>query len=238
MGKNDNKNNNKQQVFKPVVGEDGLVDEVLDTEEPKQTEEVVEVNTETTETEKVEGLEDQNGTDKVKEIQTLTQPEVQEKEIEEQPEGPIDPDADIMSIIDKLVKSKDIDTKVFGSELKDYVTAIRKANAIDSNNANRKLNNLLLRVVKNESYEEFKVKFDIINKLFLDKDIFEASYILYFSEWTKSDKDLANFSQLVTIIEDLSNRETRQANKKRIVNLTNLTIGETAINNIKRYYKI
>lgn len=145
---------------------------------------------------------------------------------------------DPIVIITSLMQSSNIDLKVFGSELKDFVDSYAKKSSIESNNGNRRLFNLIVRTLKIENYEEFKIKFDVINKLFLSQEFFEPSILLQFTDWTKSEKDIANFAQIITIIEDLADTSTRQSNKKRIANFSNLSFGERSIENIKKYYKL
>lgn len=223
MGKNNNnKYNNQNTVVEEVVG---VTPEVIETVEEvvgatPETKEPVETEPEVIETDKEEV--------------DITPP------VDEETKEPVEETVllGIYGIVDGLIKSDDLEKRLFGSELKDYITAIKARNEQQSNIANKKLYNIILRTLKNEAYENFKAKFDVINKLFLDKEVFEASNILYFAKWSKSANEISNFSQLVTIIEDLSDVKTRQENKKRIVNLTNLTIGDLAISNIKRYYKI
>lgn len=145
---------------------------------------------------------------------------------------------DPLDLINSLLTSNNLDLKVFGAELKDFVDSYSKKSAIESNNGNRKLYNLLLRTLKLDSYEEFKVKFDLVNKLFLTQEFFEPSILLQFTEWSRSEKDIANFAQIIVIIEDLADVRTRQSNKKRIPNLSNLSLDEKSIENIKKYYKL
>ena len=141
-------------------------------------------------------------------------------------------------LLNKIFTESGADLKVFGAELKDIITAYASGNEYETNNGNRKLYSLLLRTLKNEDGSDFKFRFDVINRLFKDNEYFQPVTLLNCSKWTKSEKDLSTFGQLATIIEDLADRSTRNENKKRIANLSNLNIDEKSLENIKNYYKL
>lgn len=143
-----------------------------------------------------------------------------------------------VEMIEKLHTESKLDLKLFASELKDIIALYSIGSELETTNGNRKLYNLLLRTLKVENAAEFKFKFDVINKLFIEEEKFEPITLLSCSKWTKSEKDLANFSQIITIIEDLADRSKRQENKKRIANLSNISVDELSIENIKKYYKL
>ena len=141
-------------------------------------------------------------------------------------------------LLDKLLAEGHLDIKMFAAELVGVINAYNKKTEVESNNGNRKLYNLLLRTLKVENAPEFKFKFDVLNRTFLEDVNFNPVTLLNCTLWTKSEKDLATFAQLATIIEDLADRETRNSNKKRIANLNNLGLDAKSIENIKNYYKL
>lgn len=141
-------------------------------------------------------------------------------------------------LLDKLLAEGHLDIKMFAAELVGVINAYNKKTEVESNNGNRKLYNLLLRTLKVENATEFKFKFDVLNRTFLEDVNFNPVTLLNCTLWTKSEKDLATFAQLATIIEDLADRETRNSNKKRIANLNNLGLDAKSIENIKNYYKL
>ena len=141
-------------------------------------------------------------------------------------------------LLDKLLAEGHLDIKMFAAELTGVINAYNKKSEVESNNGNRKLFNLLLRTLKVENASEFKFKFDVINRTFLEDVNFNPVTLLNCTLWTKSEKDLATFAQLATIIEDLADRATRNENKKRIANLNNLGLDAKSLENIKNYYKL
>lgn len=169
---------------------------------------------------------------------TKTVPEVKSTKIDLATAMSLTKDLTTEDLLEELFINGELDLKLFASEIKDFILAYSKNSELEYNNGNRKLYNLLVRTLKLENSDEFRFKFDIINKLFVENKIFEPSVLLVNSIWTKSEKDLANFAQVVTIIEDLADKTKRQENKKRIVNLTNLSLDEKSIENIKKYYKL
>lgn len=150
----------------------------------------------------------------------------------------VDPELNIMDVLNLVSVSANLDLRMYGCEILDYIKSVSNKNAVSYNNANRCLNNLIIRFISSSDYDLFKVKFDLINKLFKDHDAFEPIVMMQFSGWTKSDNEINNFSQIITIIEELANPVTRKDNKVKIANLSNLRLPEIAIANIKKYYKI
>ena len=141
-------------------------------------------------------------------------------------------------LLEKLLSEGHLDIKLFGAELTDVINAYNKKSELESNNGNRKLFNLLVRTLKIENAAEFKFKFDVLNRVFLEDVNFNPVTLLNCTLWTKSEKDIATFAQLATIIEDLADRATRTENKKRIANLSNLNLDNKSLENIKNYYKL
>ena len=141
-------------------------------------------------------------------------------------------------LLDKMLKEGTADIKVFAAELKDIIVAYGKKSEFESNNGNRKLFSLLIRTLKNEVPQDFKFRFDIINRLFLEDNNFEPVKLLSCSLWTKSERDLSTFAQLTNLIEELADRSKRNDNKKRVPNLSNLGIDAKSLENIKNYYKL
>lgn len=141
-------------------------------------------------------------------------------------------------LLEKLLSEGHLDIKLFGAELTDVINAYNKKSELESNNGNRKLFNLLVRTLKIENAAEFKFKFDVLNRVFLEDENFNPVTLLNCTLWTKSEKDIATFAQLATIIEDLADRATRTENKKRIANLSNLNLDNKSLENIKNYYKL
>lgn len=141
-------------------------------------------------------------------------------------------------LLEKLLTEGHLDIKLFAAELSDVINAYNKKSELEANNGNRKLFNLLVRILKVENATEFKFKFDVINRIFLEDENFNPVTLLNCTLWSKSEKDIATFAQLATIIEDLADRSTRNENKKRIANLNNLNLDTKSLENIKNYYKL
>lgn len=236
MGKN-NKNNSYQGPN--VVTDEQVKTELVDQLE--NTEDTV-VNTE----DKVEDT-DVQGEDKVPEEILEEQPieEIQEEVVPTKNYTfslteaiEFSKNNSTQDLLDKLLAEGHLDIKMFAAELVGVINAYNKKSEVESNNGNRKLFNLLLRTLKVENASEFKFKFDVINRTFLEDVNFNPVTLLNCTLWTKSEKDLATFAQLATIIEDLADRATRNENKKRIANLNNLSLDAKSLENIKNYYKL
>lgn len=147
-------------------------------------------------------------------------------------------DNSVEDTIEYIYLNAEPDLKIYGAELKDIIAAYNKKSEYESNNGNRKLYSLLQRVLEIADGTTFKFKFDLVNRLFKDNEFFQPATLLNCTVWTKSEKELSNFAQVITIIEDLADRSTRNENKKRIANLSNLSLSEKALENIKNYYKL
>lgn len=147
-------------------------------------------------------------------------------------------DNSVEDTIEYIYLNAEPDLKIYGAELKDIIATYNKKSEYESNNGNRKLYSLLQRVLEIADGTTFKFKFDLVNRLFKDNEFFQPATLLNCTVWTKSEKELSNFAQVITIIEDLADRSTRNENKKRIANLSNLSLSEKALENIKNYYKL
>lgn len=209
-----------------------------ETEQVESTEgQEPEDNIKTPEEDIVDDKDTINGSDEdIEDSKTI--PEVKSVKVDLATAMSLTKDLTTEDLLEELYVNGELDLKLFASEIKDFILAYSKNSELEYNNGNRKLYNLLVRTLKLENSDEFRFKFDIINKLFVENKIFEPSVLLVNSIWTKSEKDLANFAQIVTIIEDLADKTKRQENKKRIVNLTNLSLDEKSLENIKKYYKL
>ena len=111
--------------------------------------------------------------------------------------------------------------------------SVNTASSVSSGNG--RLNSLILRVLDSED----RVRFDIINKLFdMSKVIYEPSYLQREINFTRSSEVAINYGLLITIIEILSNPETRKESKKLVANLGHLKIASKSINFLKSYYQL
>ena len=104
--------------------------------------------------------------------------------------------------------------------------------------------NTIKSIVNTEDYNDFKMKYDIMNTAFRDlKDqAFADRYVYrYEQEWKWGKKDLKTLQHMLLLLLDLSDGRTRAQNKKRIdfnavLSKDEITLGDKAIENIKKYY--
>ena len=135
----------------------------------------------------------------------------------------------------KAFKSDKIEENLFVAELIDVHSLLSVNTASSVSSGNGRLNSLILRVLDSED----RVKFDIINKLFdMSKVIYEPSYLQREINFTRSSEVAINYGLLITIIEILSNPETRKESKKLVANLGHLKIASKSINFLKSYYQL
>lgn len=135
----------------------------------------------------------------------------------------------------KAFKSDKIEENLFVAELIDIHSLLSVNTASSVSSGNGRLNSLILRVLDSED----KVRFDIINKLFdMSKVIYEPSYLQREINFTRSSEVAINYGLLITIIEILSNPETRKESKKLVANLGHLKIAPKSVNFLKSYYQL
>lgn len=135
----------------------------------------------------------------------------------------------------KAFKSDKIEENLFVAELIDVHSLLSVNTASSVSSGNGRLNSLILRVLDSED----RVRFDIINKLFdMSKVIYEPSYLQREINFTRSSEVAVNYGLLITIIEILSNPETRKESKKLVANLGHLKIAPKSINFLKSYYQL
>lgn len=135
----------------------------------------------------------------------------------------------------KAFKSDKIEENLFVAELIDVHSLLSVNTASSVSSGNGRLNSLILRVLDSED----RVRFDIINKLFdMSKVIYEPSYLQREINFTRSSEVAVNYGLLITIIEILSNPETRKESKKLVANLGHLKIASKSINFLKSYYQL
>ncbi len=135
----------------------------------------------------------------------------------------------------KAFKSDKIEENLFVAELIDVHSLLSVNTASSVSSGNGRLNSLILRVLDSED----RVRFDIINKLFdMSKVIYEPSYLQREINFTRSSEVAINYGLLITIIEILSNPETRKESKKLVANLGHLKIAPKSINFLKSYYQL
>lgn len=135
----------------------------------------------------------------------------------------------------KTFKSDKLEENLFVAELIDVHSLLSVNTASSVSSGNGRLNSLILRVLDSED----RVKFDIINKLFdMSKVIYEPSYLQREINFTRSSEVAVNYGLLITIIEILSNPETRKESKKLVANLGHLKIASKSINFLKSYYQL
>ena len=135
----------------------------------------------------------------------------------------------------KAFKSDKLEENLFVAELIDVHSLLSVNTASSVSSGNGRLNSLILRVLDSED----SVRFDIINKLFdMSKVIYEPSYLQREINFTRSSEVAINYGLLITIIEILSNPETRKESKKLVANLGHLKIASKSINFLKSYYKL
>ena len=135
----------------------------------------------------------------------------------------------------KAFKSDKIEENLFVAELIDVHSLLSVNTASSVSSGNGRLNSLILRVLDSED----KVRFDIINKLFdMSKVIYEPSYLQREINFTRSSEVAINYGLLITIIEILSNPETRKESKKLVANLGHLKIAPKSVNFLKSYYQL
>lgn len=104
--------------------------------------------------------------------------------------------------------------------------------------------NTLKSVINTEDYKVFKAKFDIINLGFraYSKDSFDEFMLFRFDQkWKWSKKDLTTSQHLSTLISQLCDLSTRADSLKKIdidraLDASVITLSETGISNIKKYY--
>ena len=135
----------------------------------------------------------------------------------------------------KAFKSDKLEENLFVAELIDVHSLLSVNTASSVSSGNGRLNSLILRVLDSED----RVRFDIINKLFdMSKVIYEPSYLQREINFTRSSEVAINYGLLITIIEILSNPETRKESKKLVANLGHLKIASKSINFLKSYYQL
>lgn len=111
--------------------------------------------------------------------------------------------------------------------------------------ANYDLFNLIKQVVSDSDFNSFKVKFSIINLMFLgyDKEAFSEQKLHRFDyEWKWGKESLTTYQHLITMIAMLANRTTREQHiskgiLNRALNKDVISLNETAIQNIIKYYQ-
>lgn len=111
--------------------------------------------------------------------------------------------------------------------------------------ANYDLFNLIKQVVSDSDFNSFKVKFSIINLMFLgyDKEAFSEQKLHRFDyEWKWGKESLTTYQHLITMIAMLANRSTREHHiskgiLNRALNKDVISLNETAIQNIIKYYQ-
>lgn len=251
MGKNDNKNKQAYQSSNVITDEQVAVVEesevnLPDIEVLDNNDEVITSFEEIVETQSTEEIEEVVAPEETKDTEENVQEEPEEIEevVVEQISSSLSELIDFSKdnttgdLLDKMLKEGTADIKVFAAELKDIIVAYGKKSEFESNNGNRKLFSLLIRTLKNEVPQDFKFRFDIINRLFLEDNNFEPVKLLSCSLWSKSERDLSTFAQLTNLIEELADRSKRNDNKKRVSNLSNLGIDAKSLENIKNYYKL
>jgi hypothetical protein len=104
--------------------------------------------------------------------------------------------------------------------------------------------NTLKSVINTEDYKQFKLKFDIVNLGFraYGKDSFDEFMLFRFDQkWRWSKKDLTTSQHLATLISQLCDLSTRAENLKKIdidraLDASQITLTETGISNLKKYY--
>lgn len=111
--------------------------------------------------------------------------------------------------------------------------------------ANYDLFNLIKQVVSDADFNSFKVKFSIINLMFLgyDKEAFSEQKLHRFDyEWKWGKESLTTYQHLITMIAMLANRSTRDRHISkgiltRALNKDVISLNETAIQNIIKFYQ-
>lgn len=111
--------------------------------------------------------------------------------------------------------------------------------------ANYDLFNLIKQVVSDTDFNSFKVKFSIINLMFLgyDKEAFSEQKLHRFDyEWKWGKESLTTYQHLITMIAMLANRSTREQHISkgiltRALNKDVISLNETAIQNIIKFYQ-
>lgn len=111
--------------------------------------------------------------------------------------------------------------------------------------ANYDLFNLIKQVVSDSDFDTFKIKFNIINLMFLgyDKEAFSEQKLHRFDyEWKWGKESLTTYQHLITMIAMLANKSTREQHiskgiLNRALNKDVIGLNETAIQNIIKYYQ-
>lgn len=111
---------------------------------------------------------------------------------------------------------------------------------------NYSLYTLMKSVIDTKDYNDFKVKFDIINLAFLayKDDAFDDTRLVRFdTQWTWGNVSLTTYIFLVRAVYELANIETREKLKKtidpkRLFDDKMTAFSAEARNNIKRYYQL
>lgn len=111
--------------------------------------------------------------------------------------------------------------------------------------ANYDLFNLIKQVVSDNDFNTFKIKFNIINLMFLgyDKEAFSEQKLHRFDyEWKWGKESLTTYQHLITMISMLANKSTREQHiskgiLNRALNKDVIGLSETAIQNIIKYYQ-
>lgn len=108
------------------------------------------------------------------------------------------------------------------------------------------LYNTLMSVINTVDYNEFKVKFDVVNTVFLaykDESFKDVKLFRFDNKWTWGSKELITFHHLITIITILADLSKRKENLKKIDMVKALDSTETGITaavseNIQKYYNM
>ena len=156
------------------------------------------------------------------------------------------------SIKEKLKAISELDSalayKSIVNKLLSYNEKMFNEQAVKSKDgaaANYDLFNLIKQVVSDSDFNSFKVKFSIINLMFLgyDKEAFSEQKLHRFDyEWKWGKESLTTYQHLITMIAMLANRTTREQHiskgiLNRALNKDVISLNETAIQNIIKYYQ-
>lgn len=205
-----------------------------------------------------EGTDTEDATD----VNNIVEPEVKEEVVEPTPEVIPEPVKEVkttsgnvltdskVSLEDKIkwcLTEAPIAIKQIAARLESYNSTMDPKLPVDEKRMVSKqyeMVNIYRAVLKSNSYNEFKTKFDVLNLFFnyYAKGSMGSRYLSRFDYlWTWSDKELAtllNFSEVVSLLCNNKDRskKLKQINLEMAMDSVKTIIDEEARNNVIRYY--
>lgn len=148
----------------------------------------------------------------------------------------------------ELLKNSDFEQVQFVKSLikynNDMGNGVTAPTELNGANNNRSLFVQLMKIIDEIDYTVFKVKFDIVNLVFLvfsDDAYNEFKLHRYDLKWSGTSKNLKTYQKLVTVISTLCDKTTRKEQLQRVslskmIDPESTTFTDVARSNILRFY--